>query len=119
MRGLTILCILCGARSYNGGKAPMTTAKTERASIGRWLRPTMLGPVLSTYSAVGLYTAFGGHDGLARWAVLMLGLLLGTLWAGLYTLLLTLIDVALLGLRFRALPHGKRGWGPSTGSPLA
>jgi hypothetical protein len=97
----------------------MTTPKTERVSIGRWLRPTMLGPALSTYGAVGLYAAFGGHDGFARWAILILGLLLGTLWTAIYTLMLALIDVALLGLKVRGLPHGKRGWGLSAGSPLA
>ena len=82
------------------------TTKRE-TSIARWLLPTTFGPALSTYGAVGLYTMFGGHDGVARWAILILGLLVGTLWAAVYTFILALVDVALLALRQRTLPGGK------------
>jgi hypothetical protein len=94
------------------------TTNRESTKIGRWLLPTMFAPALSTYGAVGLYSIFGGHDGIARWAILVLGLLIGTLWSALYTLVLALVDVALLALRLRMLPSGRRGWGLSGGSPL-
>jgi hypothetical protein len=95
------------------------TPKRESRSLARWLLPTTFGPFLSTYGAVGLYALFGGHDGIARWAILVLGLVIGTLWSAVYSLLLALVDVALLAARQRVLPEGKRGWGLSSASPLA
>jgi hypothetical protein len=94
------------------------TTKRASTKIARWLLPTTFAPAISTSGAVGLYSLFGGHDGIARWAILILGLLIGTLWAAVYSLILTLVDVALLALRQRMLPGGKRGWGLSAGSPL-
>ena len=47
------------------------------------------------------------------------GMLVGSVWAFVFCTLLVLVDLALLGVKVRTLPAGKRGWALSFLSPLA
>lgn len=81
----------------------------RRTTIGKWLRPLTLGPFVAAYAAALLYARFGVRDELF-WGALVLGFVLGSLWAFGYALVAALLDVALLGLRLRRLPNGRDAW---------
>lgn len=91
-----------------------------RPTVGGWLRPTLIAPWLSTYGAVTAVAVLGIDRGLfgkgVAWA---LGMTIGTVWAFVYCLMLLVVDLALLGVKVRTLPSGKRGWGAALLSPLA
>ena len=46
-------------------------------------------------------------------------MLVGSVWAFAFCTLLVVVDLALLGVKVRTLPAGKRGWAVSLLSPLA
>lgn len=91
-----------------------------RPTIAGWLTPTLIAPWISVYGAVTAFAALGVDWGLwgkvAGWAV---GMLVGSVWAFVFCLMLMTIDVLLLGIRVRQLPAGKRGWLASFFAPLA
>lgn len=90
-----------------------------RPTIAGWLTPTLIAPWLSVYAAVTAFAALGVDWGLfgkiAGWAV---GMLIGSVWAFTFCLMLLAIDVALLAVRVRTLPAGKRGWFGAFVAPL-
>lgn len=90
-----------------------------RPTVAGWLTPTLIAPWVSVYGAVTAYAALGVDWGLfgkvAGWAV---GMLVGSVWAFAFCLMLVLVDVLLLGIRVRTLPAGKRGWLTGLVSPL-
>ena len=91
----------------------------KRPSVGGWLAPAMIGPWLSTYSAVSLYAFLGPElPYVNRWVAWGVGMALGTLFAGFYVLTLVLLDVLLLAIRQRALPTGSKAWLMAMGAPL-
>ncbi len=90
-----------------------------RPTVAGWLVPVMLGPWISTYGAVTAYAfLFGPERDLTRWGLWILGMGLGTLFAGVYVLALVLVDVLLLAIRQRILPTGGRAWLMAVASPL-
>jgi hypothetical protein len=97
----------------------MSERYVRPTAIG-WLTPTLIAPWISVYGAVTAYAALGVDWGLfgkvAGWAV---GMLVGSLWAFAFCLVLVAVDVALLAVRVRTLPAGKRGWLSALVAPLA
>lgn len=96
------------------------TERYVRPTVPGWLAPTLLGPFLTVYGVVTAFAALGIDRGpfgkVLGWA---LGMALGTVWATVFVLVLALFDVALLAVKVRTLPTGKRGWGTALLSPLA
>ena len=90
-----------------------------RPTVAGWLTPTLIAPWISVYGAVTAFAALGVDWGLfgkiAGWAV---GMLVGSVWAFVFCLMLMLVDLALLAVRVRTLPAGKRGWGTALAAPL-
>jgi hypothetical protein len=90
-----------------------------RPTVTSWILPTWIAPWLSTYGAVTLFAALGIDWGLigkiAGWAV---GMLLGSVWALAFCLMLTLLDVVLLAAKVRTLPSGGRAWAATLAAPL-
>lgn len=91
-----------------------------RPTVAGWLTPTLIAPFISVYGAVTAIAALGIDRGVfgkvLGWAV---GMALGTVWAFVFCLMLLVVDLALLGVKVRTLPAGKRGWLTSLLSPLA
>lgn len=81
----------------------------RRPTIGQWLRPVTIGPFVAAWTAALVYARFGVRDELF-WGALVLGVVLGSLWAFGYALVAALLDVALLGVKLRRLPHGRGAW---------
>lgn len=90
-------------------------------SLSPWLKPTLLGPLLTLWTlttigsiTVGMATLSGGR--LDNWAV-------GMLWASFFGctlgVLAVAVDVLLLRLKWRQLPTGGRAWFVSVLSPFA
>lgn len=89
-------------------------------SLSRWLKPTLLGPLitlwtLTTLGSLTLGMAAISGDRLDSWA-------LGMLWATFFGcglgVLGIAVDVLLLRLKWRQLPTGARAWIPSVLSPF-
>lgn len=89
-------------------------------SLSPWLKPTLLGPLLTLWTlttigsiTVGMATLSGGR--LDNWAI-------GMLWASFFGsalgVLAIAVDVLLLKLKWRSLPTGARAWIPSVLSPF-
>jgi hypothetical protein len=97
-----------------------TTQKYVRPTVGGWLRPTLIAPWITTYGAVtaGVLLGFewGGKAG--KIAALTAGLLAGSVWSFVFCTFLVLIDLALLAVKIRTLPAGRRGWMAAFLSPL-
>lgn len=90
-----------------------------RPTIGGWLTPTLMAPWLSVYAAVTAFAVLGVDWGLlgkiAGWAI---GMFVGSVWAFVFCSMLVLVDIALLAVRVRTLPAGKRGWLGAFVAPL-
>jgi hypothetical protein len=90
-----------------------------RPTVAGWLTPTLIAPWISVYGAVTAIAALGIDRGLfgkvLGWTV---GMLVGSVWAFVFCALLLVVDLALLGVKVRTLPAGKRGWAISFLSPL-
>ncbi|MGF1467363.1 MAG: hypothetical protein ACFCGT_14655 [Sandaracinaceae bacterium] len=94
-------------------------------NFAAWLKPTLLGPLLTLWSLVTLAAVIARIAGVAL-AGLTLGLvddwLLGmvnaSLLGSMFGVLLVWIDVLLLRLKWRALPTGLRAWGTSCATPV-
>lgn len=91
----------------------------RRPQIASWLVPASVGPFVAAYVAAVITAFLGPVDGHLRWVVLVIGLAVATLWASLYVLLSTLLDVGLLAIKVRTLPTGKIGWLQSVAAPGA
>ncbi len=89
-------------------------------SFGPWLKPTLLGPLLTSwgYMSLGIWllgvaTITGGH--LDDWLIAML-------WASAFGCMLGVtsiaVDVALLAAKMRSLPTGVRAWLTSLLAPV-
>jgi len=91
-----------------------------RPTVAGWLTPTLIAPFLSVYGAVTAIATLGIDRGVfgkvLGWTV---GMAVGTVWAFVFCLFLLVTDLALLGVKVRTLPAGKRGWGSAFLSPLA
>jgi hypothetical protein len=91
-----------------------------RPTVAGWLTPTLIAPWISVYGAVTAIAALGIDRGLfgkvLGWTV---GMVVGSVWAFVFCALLVAVDLALLGVKVRTLPAGKRGWAVSFLSPLA
>ena len=86
-----------------------------------WLRPTLVGPFVSSLGlvtlahwTVGEAVLFSGHQ-FDSWLLSML--IIGFFAAGMVVNLI-LADVTLLRSKVRRLPTGFRGWVSSMGAPL-
>ncbi len=91
-----------------------------RPTVGGWLRPTLIAPWISVYGAVTAAAALGIDRGLFGKVVgWTLGMAIGTVWTFVFCLMLVLVDVALLAVKVRTLPSGKRGWLTGLLSPFA
>ena len=88
-----------------------TTKRYVRPTVGGWLRPTLIAPWISVYSAVTAFALLGLDKGtfgkVIGWT---LGMVLGSVWAGVFCLMLVFVDLALLAVKIRTLPSGKSGW---------
>lgn len=95
------------------------TERYVRPTIGGWLTPTLVAPWISVYTSVTALAVLGVDWGIFRkvagWAV---GMLVGSVWAFAFCLVLVLVDVALLAARARTLPVGRVGWSGSLFAPL-
>jgi hypothetical protein len=91
----------------------------RRPTLIGWLVPASIGPFVVAYVAAILGAAFGPVGGHLRWVVLVVGLAVATLWASVYVLLATIVDVALLSMKVRTLPTGKNGWIQGFAAPAA
>jgi hypothetical protein len=91
-----------------------------RPTVAGWLTPTLIAPWISVYGAVTAIAVLGIDRGLfgkvLGWTV---GMVVGSVWAFVFCTLLVLTDLALLGVKARTLPAGRRGWAASLLSPLA
>jgi hypothetical protein len=80
----------------------------------------LIAPWISVYGAVTAVAALGIDRGLfgkvLGWTV---GMAVGSVWAFVFCALLVMVDLALLGVKVRTLPAGRRGWAASFLSPLA
>ncbi len=91
----------------------------RRPTVTGWLAPTFVGPCIAAIAAVGLYGWAGPlHELVPRGAFVVVALIFGLLWAGVYGLVTALVDVALLALKLRVLPSGARAWLASIVAPL-
>jgi hypothetical protein len=91
-----------------------------RPTVGGWLRPTLIAPWLTVYGAVTLGVLlgfdYGGRAGkVAAW---LAGMLAGSVWAFAFCTMLVVVDLALLAVKIRTLPAGRRGWLGAFLSPL-
>ena len=89
-----------------------------RPTVSGWLAPTLLAPWIAAYGAVTAIAALhidGLFGKILGWSV---GMLVGSVWAFVFCALLVVTDLALLGVKVRTLPAGKRGWAVSLLSPL-
>lgn len=89
-------------------------------SFTDWLKPTLLGPSLTTWGLttlgsvlIGMHAISGGR--LDNW---LLGMLFASFFAAGLSVLLLTADVVLLKAKVRALPTGGRAWVSSLLSPL-
>ncbi|HEX4513837.1 MAG TPA: hypothetical protein VGH87_04850 [Polyangiaceae bacterium] len=90
-----------------------------RPSIAGWLLPTTIGTFLSAYGATSLYAAFGPlPDLVPRTVFWVVGMAVATAWALVFVLLQSVIDLALLTVRLRALANGKAAWFSALVAPL-
>jgi hypothetical protein len=98
----------------------MAAARYVRPTVAGWLTPTLIAPWISVYGAVTAVAALGIDRGLfgkvLGWTV---GMAVGSVWAFVFCALLVTVDLALLGVKVRTLPAGRRGWAASFLSPLA
>ncbi|MBX3192644.1 MAG: hypothetical protein KF819_37010 [Labilithrix sp.] len=90
-----------------------------RPTVAGWLTPTLIAPWISVYTAVTAIAFLGIDHGLFGKALgWVVGMLVGSVWAFVFCGLLVFVDLALLGVKVRTLPAGKRGWGTALLSPL-
>lgn len=89
-------------------------------SFGDWLKPTLLGPLLTTWALttlgsilVGMHVLSGG-----RFDSWLLGMLFASFFGAGLGVLLIAVDVLLLKAKLRSLPTGARAWISSSLSPL-
>jgi hypothetical protein len=95
------------------------SSKYVRPTVAGWLTPTLIAPWLSTYGVVTAAAALGiDHGPWGKALGWLLGMVVGSVWAFVFCLFLVLVDLALLGIKVRTLPAGKRGWLTSLVSPL-
>lgn len=96
------------------------TERYVRPTVGGWLRPTLIAPWISVYTAVTAAAVLGIDRGLFGKVVgWTLGMMLGSIWAFVFCAILVTVDLALLAVKVRTLPAGRRGWGAAFLSPLA
>jgi hypothetical protein len=90
-----------------------------RPTFRGWIVPTLVGPLVSVYTTVTFVALLWGDVGtIWRGVGWVAGMVFGTVWAGLYMALLGLVDVALLAVRVRTLPVGRRAWAMALGCPV-
>lgn len=90
-----------------------------RPTVAGWLTPTLIAPWITAYGAVTAIAALHIDGVLGKVLGWTVGMLVGSVWAFVFCTLLVLVDLALLGVKVRTLPAGKRGWAVSLLSPLA
>lgn len=97
----------------------MAEPRYVRPTIAGWLTPTLLAPWITVYGAVTAFAFFGLDRGMFGKALgWTLGMLAGSVWSFVFCALLVVVDLALLAIRVRTLPTGKRGWLTALTSPL-
>lgn len=91
----------------------------KRPSIAGWLVPLLVAPFVAAYASVAAYSYLGPlPDLVPRMAFLVVGLAVASLWAPLFSLILVLVDLALLATRMRTLENGGRAWLGALVAPL-
>jgi len=90
-----------------------------RPTVAGWLTPTLIAPWITVYGAVTAGVMLGldwGKAGkIAAWTA---GMIAGSVWSFVFCAMLVAIDLALLAVKVRTLPAGKRGWAMAFLSPL-
>ncbi len=90
-----------------------------RPTVAGWLTPTLIAPWVTVYGAVTAGVLLGldwGKAGkIAAWTA---GMVAGSVWSFVFCAMLVTIDLALLAVKIRTLPAGKRGWAMAFLSPL-
>lgn len=98
----------------------MKEQRYVRPTVAGWLTPTLIAPWVSVWGAITAFVTLGLDKGLFGKSVAWLvGVTAGSIWAFVYCAILIAVDLALLTVRVRTLPAGKRGWGTAFLSPLA
>lgn len=89
-------------------------------SFGDWLKPTLLGPLLTTWGLTTLGSVLVGMHALSggRFDNWLVGMLAASFFGAALGVLLIGVDVLLLKAKMRALPTGARAWISSLLSPL-
>lgn len=89
-------------------------------SFGPWLKPTLLGPLLTTWGLTTLGSVLVGMHALSggRFDNWLVGMLVASFFGAGLGVLLVAIDVLLLRAKLRSLPTGARAWISSLLSPL-
>lgn len=89
-------------------------------SFGDWLKPTLLGPLLTTWGLTTLGSLLVGMHALSggRFDSWLTGMLIASFFGAGLGVLLVGVDVLLLRLKLRQLPTGARAWMSSLLAPL-
>ncbi len=89
-------------------------------SFGDWLKPTLLGPLLSVWGLTTLGSVLVGMEALSggRFDNWLVGMLVATFFGAGLGVLLIAIDVLLLRAKVRSLPTGARAWISSVLAPF-
>ena len=94
------------------------TSRYVRPTLGGWFRPAFFGPWLGASAVVTALCALGLDLGLfgkvVGWSV---GMVVASVWATAYVVVLLAVDVALLAVRVPTLPTGRRAWASSVLAP--
>lgn len=96
-----------------------TTDKYVRPTVAGWLTPLLLGPWIGSYAFVSAWSWLGPqYPYVPRMAAFIVGLTVATIYSLTFVIAQALLDVALLTVRLRALPTGKRAWLVAILSPV-
>ncbi len=89
-------------------------------SFREWLKPTLLGPLLSVWGVTTLGSLLVGMAVLSggRFDSWLVGMLFGSFFGSALGVLLVGVDVLLLRLKMRKLPTGGRAWISSMLAPF-
>lgn len=87
----------------------------------RWLKPTLLGPLLTLWTLTTLGSILVGMAALSGHRIdgWLTGMVWTTFFGSTLGVILVGVDVLLLRLRFRQLPTGTRAWISSILAPFA
>lgn len=89
-----------------------------RPTVAGWLTPTLLAPWMASYATVTALVLFHLDGIFGRVLGWTFGMVVASIWSFVYCAILVLVDLALLTMKVRTLPSGRRGWGSTLCSPI-